>query len=132
MVDSILTSVKKILGLGSDYTAFDQDILMHINAAFAIVNQLGVGPDEPIVVEDAEMKWDDIDTANLPTQQLSFLKAYIYLKVRLLFDPPATSFHLDALNNQITEYEYRLSYAREVLIPLPTPMIPPEVICYDF
>ena len=116
MVNSILTSTKKILGVGADYTAFDLDIITHINAAFSVVNQLGVGPIEGITIEDDEPTWASLA---IPQKQLNLLRTYIFLKVRVLFDPPNTSYLIDALNKQIQEYEYRLSYFREELIPLP-------------
>jgi len=118
MESSILTSTKKILGVSPDYTAFDLDILTHINAAFAVVNQLGIGPDGSFTIEDDSADWEDI---GLPADQTNLLRTYIFLKVRILFDPPATGFLVDATNKQIAEYEYRLSYLRENAIPLPTP-----------
>lgn len=117
MHDSILASTKKILGISDEYTAFDLDIMTHINAVFFVVNQLGVGPTDVVVIEGSEDKWSDI--SDIPPNQLSMLKTYMYMKVRMLFDPPATSFVIDAMNNQIKELEYRLSYAREDLIPVP-------------
>lgn len=116
MENSILTSTKKILGIDEDYTAFDLDILTHINSTFAIVHQLGVGPADGVMVEDAEMKWTDLE---LPPNQLNLLRSYIYLRVRMLFDPPTLSFLIDAMNKQILEHEQRLSMERENLIPLP-------------
>jgi hypothetical protein len=110
MIDSILTSTKKVLGLGEDYTAFDEDILTHINASLSIVEQLGL-TEEVFVVEDASALWSDLD---IPEKQLSLLRTYVFLRVRMLFDPPATSFLIEATNNQLKEYEYRLSYNREV------------------
>jgi hypothetical protein len=110
MIDSILTSTKKILGLGEDYTAFDEDIITHINASLSIVEQLGL-TEEVFVVEDASAVWADLD---LPEKQLSLLRTYVFLRVRMLFDPPTTSFLIQATNDQLKEYEYRLSYNREV------------------
>lgn len=110
MEQGILTSTKKILGLGSDYTAFDQDILTHINSAFAVLYQLGVGPSTPFSIEDDSSVWSDFV---VPTEQLSLIKSYFYLKVRTYFDPPTTSFHIEAMNNQIKELEWRLSTFRE-------------------
>ena len=110
MEQGILTSTKKILGLGSDYTPFDQDILTHINSAFAVLYQLGVGPSAAFSIEDETATWDEF---SIPTEQLSLVKSYIYLKVRMMFDPPSTSFHIEAMNRQITEQEWRLSTFRE-------------------
>lgn len=111
MEDSILTSTKKIIGLAEEYTAFDLDIITHINAAFSVVTQLGVGPTTGIVIQDETTGWSDLTT--IPADQLSMVKTYIFLRVRILFDPPTTSFLLDAMEKQIKEYEWRLSTARE-------------------
>lgn len=110
MEESILTSTKKILGLTDSYTAFDLDVIVHINAAFSILNQLGVGPVDGFSIEDNASEWADFDC---PPNQLHLVKTYIYLKVRMLFDPPTTSFLLDAYNNQIKEYEWRLAALAE-------------------
>lgn len=109
MEESILDSTKKMLGMESDYTAFDLDVITHINSVFVTLSQLAVGS-EVFAIEDAEKKWSDLE---LPQDQLSLARSYIWLKVRLLFDPPATSFHIEALNNQIKECEGRLSISRE-------------------
>lgn len=118
MEDSILKSTKKILGVSEDYTAFDLDIITHLNSTFAIVHQLGVGPDEGISIEDDRATWSDL---NLPKDQLSMVRTYVYLRVRMLFDPPGTSFLIDTVTKQIQEYEQRLSYSREYesLVQLP-------------
>lgn len=126
MEDSILTSTKKIVGIADDYTAFDLDILTHIGSTFTIVSQLGIGPSEGITVEDAEKKWSDLE---LSPRTLNLLRTYVFLRVRMLFDPPSTSFLIDAINRQITEHEQRLSMERESTIPLPTP---PERNTEDF
>jgi hypothetical protein len=109
-VDSILNNVKKNLGLAADYTAFDVDILTFINSAFSIVNQLGVGSADGFYIQDDTAVWDDI---GLPANQLNLLKTYLFLKVRVLFDPPATSFLIKAMEAQLEEYEWRLSTLRE-------------------
>lgn len=110
MEASILISTKKILGIDSSYTAFDLDIITHINAAFSSLNQLGVGPPTPFSIENEDATWED---AGLPVAQESMAKTYIYLKVRMAFDPPATSFHLDAMKEQIQELEWRINIFRE-------------------
>jgi len=117
MEDSILIATKKILGIGADYSAFDVDIITHINSTFSILNQLGIIPDPGFEIEDETTEWGDL---NLPQNQLNLLRTYLFLKVRVLFDPPGTSFLIDAMNKQIDEYEYRLSMFREDLIPLPS------------
>lgn len=107
---SILTSTKKVLGIADDYTVFDLDIITHINAAFSILNQLGIGPVEGFMIEDKSDFWDDFVA---PTVQLNLIKTYVFLKVRMLFDPPTTSYLLDAMKSQVEEYEWRLSTMRE-------------------
>jgi hypothetical protein len=116
MEASILTSTKKILGIAEAYTAFDLDIITHINATFSILAQLGVGPSEGFMIEDELNEWEEFD---VPQAQLNLVKTYVFLKVRLLFDPPATSYLITATENQIKEYEWRLNLARENEIPLP-------------
>lgn len=111
MEQSILKSTKRILGISPDDTVFDIDIITHINAALSTLNELGVGPEEGIAIEDEQATWDDL---NLTTGQLGKVKTYVYLRVRMLFDPPATSFHLEAMNKQILELEWRLNVSREV------------------
>lgn len=108
--DSILTSTKKILGVTEEYTAFDLDIITHINSTFSTINQLGIGPSDGFAIENKEEKWSDF---GLPIKQTRMLRTYTYMKVRMLFDPPTTSFLIDAINKQISEHEVRLSWFRE-------------------
>jgi hypothetical protein len=110
MADSILNSTKKILGLDAAYTPFDLDVITHINAAFSILNQLGVGPIEGFAIEGPEETWEDYP---VPMNQLTLVRTYVFLKTRMLFDPPTTSFLIEATNNQIKEYEWRLNVFRE-------------------
>jgi hypothetical protein len=109
-MDSIFNSIKKILGIEPDHEEFDADVIMHINSAFATLNQLGIGPDEGFMIEDDEPVWDDF---LLGDNRLNSVKTYIGLKVRLAFDPPATSFGITAMEKQINELEWRLNVARE-------------------
>lgn len=109
-MDSILDSVKKVLGLEPEYTAFDVDILMHINTILMVLNQLGVGPNPPLFIEDASTTWDEFDDGRT---DLSAVRTYIYLRVRLLFDPPTSSFVLDAITKQYQELEWRLNIQEE-------------------
>lgn len=104
-MESILISIKKLLGISEDYTQFDADIIMHINSALMILNQIGVGPETPASITDQMNTWQDTlgDITNIEA-----VKSYIYLRVRLLFDPPAGS-ALEALNRQIDEFEWRLN-----------------------
>jgi hypothetical protein len=107
---SILTSTKKILGIDSAYTAFDLDIITHINSALATLSQLGVGPEGGVMIEDDSVEWSAIIDADL---QLNHVQSYVYLVVRSMFDPPATGFATDAMKNQIKELEWRISATRE-------------------
>jgi hypothetical protein len=110
MEQSILISTKKILGLSEEYTAFDLDIITHINSAFGTLSQLGVGPTNGFMIEDASDVWlDFIPNSNI----LTMAKTYIFLKVKMFFDPPSTSFLVTAMNEQIKEYEWRISALRE-------------------
>lgn len=113
MEASILDATKKTLGLASDYTAFDHDVITHINSSFSVLNQIGVGPVDGFGIEGAEDTWDSFE---VPLNQLNMVKTYIYLKVRMLFDPPTTSFHIDAMEKQIREHEVRLNGFREAVI----------------
>lgn len=115
MQDSILNNTKKVLGIDDEFLAFDPDIIIHINSALSVLHDLGVGPEDPLIIEGPENKWDELE---LPANQLSMAKSYLYLKVRIAFDPPATSFHIEALNHQIEEHEYRMKERRELLIPV--------------
>ena len=110
METSILKSTKKTLGLADDYTVYDHDILTHINTAFSTLTQLGVGPDAGFVVEDDTVEWASFIGTDT---QLQSVKSYVYLRVRLLFDPPQTSFHLSAAKDQIQQLEWRLNQHRE-------------------
>lgn len=117
MADSILTSTKKTLGLTEDYTAFDLDILMHINSVFTTLCQLGIGPEDGYEIESAEDVWSDF----INDKRLNSIKTYMSLRVRLIFDPPATSFLQEAMRNQIQELEWRLNVYRETsTYPLPS------------
>ena len=110
METSILKSVKKILGVEATYTAFDLDILTHINTAFSTLTQLGIGPVNGFMIEDDTPTWSTFLGTDL---QLNNVKTYVYLKVKYLFDPPGTSFHMTAIENQIRELEWRLNVHRE-------------------
>ena len=103
MSDSILTSIKKLLGITEEYTHFDADVLMHINMAFMVLYQLGVGPSTPFSIEDASATWSDF------LGDLAGVKTYIYQKVKLVFDPPQSSAAITALKENIAELEWRLN-----------------------
>ena len=126
MEDSILTSTKSVLGIAADVTAFDLDVITHINSAFTTLTQLGIGPTVGFMIEDENAKWGDFVDDDL---QLNSVKSYVYLRVRLLFDPPGTSYLIEAFQKQINELEWRLNVHREETSwtnPNP-PVIPEEV-----
>jgi hypothetical protein len=111
MEESILISTKKILGLDAAITAFDLDVMTHINTAFSTLYQLGVGPDTGFSIEDDTKVWQDFISGDEVI--VNACKTYVYLRVRLLFDPPTTSFVLAAQKEQLQEYEWRISILRE-------------------
>lgn len=112
--DSILKSVKKSLGLDAEYTAFDHDVITHINTCFFSLNQLGIGPSDGFMIEDEEVKWSDFVDEMLNKSALNALQTYFYLKVRSFFDPPGTPHHLQAIKDQIQELELRLLTERNL------------------
>ena len=109
-MESILTSIKKLLGITEDYEHFDADIIMHINSVFMILNQLGVGPKEGFSISDETATWNDYlpDGSNLEA-----VKSYIHLKVKLLFDPPLSSSVMESMQHMISELEWRLNVQAE-------------------
>ena len=103
---SILNTIKKMLGLDANYTAFDTDIIVHINSALMTLTQLGVGSPSGFSITSSLATWQDfIGTAS----DLEAIKSFVYLKTRLAFDPPATSFVLEAIKAMINEYEWRIN-----------------------
>lgn len=110
-MDSILTSVKKMLGIEADYDHFDPDILMAINSVFTIFAQIGVGPDDGFVITDDSARWDDF--FGVDGKKIELVKSYIYLKTKLIFDPPTTGVLHEAMERQIKEFEWRLNVAGE-------------------
>lgn len=111
-MESILTSIKKMLGISEDYEHFDPDIIMHINSVFMILTQLGVGPSAGFAITDSSATWDSF-IPNDP--RLSSVKSYMYLKVRLLFDPPLSSAAIESINRLIGEFEWRLNIEAETI-----------------
>jgi len=110
--NSILNSIKKLLGLTEDYTHFDTDIVIHINSIFATLNQLGVGPENGFVIRGVEDKWTDFLSDE---RTLESVKSYIYLRVRQMFDPPTVSAVLESMKEMASEYEYRLMVAADFI-----------------
>lgn len=116
MIDSILTSIKKLLGLTEECTDFDDDIIMDINTVFMDLKQLGVGPSEGFSIEDDTAVWTDFINVEINPEMkpiLSATKSYIHLKVKLLFDPPLSSAVEKAVNERIDELEWRLNVEAE-------------------
>lgn len=105
-MDSVLTSIKKLLGITEEYDQFDQDLIIHINAVLMVLTQIGVGPSNGMIIKDSSTTWNDIlsDTSNIEA-----VKTYVYLKVKMIFDPPSSSSVADAMNRSINEYEWRLN-----------------------
>ena len=104
--ESILTSIKKLLGIAEEYTQFDTDIIIHINTVFMTLQQLGVGPEEGFSIVDSEAVWTDFMENSI---LLNSVKTYIYLKVKLLFDPPLSSSTIECFNKVISELEFRIN-----------------------
>ena len=109
-MESILTSIKKMLGIASEYTHFDEDIIMHINTVFADLNLLGVGPEEGFYIEDEKATWDEFILDNV---KLNAVKTYMHHRVRLLFDPPTSSVVMASIEKQIQKFEWSLNVIAE-------------------
>lgn len=107
--DSILLSIKDALGILPGYTPFDNQIILHINSTFAVLHQLGVGPDEPFHISDSSAKWSDFDTI----MNAQDVRTYMYLKVKVLFDSLSNSAMFTPYDNLIKEYEWRLRVAAD-------------------
>lgn len=108
--NSILLSVKKMIGIVPEDIAFDTDILIHINSVFGTLHQLGVGPKDVYRISNSDNKWEEFIK---DSSKIDSVKTYIYLKVKLLFDPPSNSFIVSSFNEQIRELEWRLNVASE-------------------
>ena len=111
-MDSILTSIKKLLGPSGEYEAFDPDIIMHINTVFMDLRRIGVGPVRGFRIEDDTTTWTDfIPDADL--LRLEAIKDYVYLNVKLLFDPPTNGSHMESINKRIEKLEWTINMAAE-------------------
>lgn len=108
MDQSILNTIKKMLGLDSSYDVFDTDVIIHINSVFSTLAQLGVGPKNGFRISGESEVWSDFIGEDA---DLESVKTYIYLKVKMLFDPPANSFVMKAMEDSCKEYEWRLNVA---------------------
>lgn len=109
-MDSILQSIKKLLGMDASYEAFDADIIMHINTAFAVLKQLGVGPPNGFSITDDSAVWSDYTADGAFNEAV---KTYIYLKVKLIFDPPSSGAAIETTKEVIKELEFRLNVDAE-------------------
>lgn len=124
-MSSILTTIKKLLGIDSSDTSFDADIIMHINTTMMILNHLGVGPLDTFLITGDTETWEQFLGT---TKNIDGVKSYVYLKVKLLFDPPTSSFVLEANNRVISELEWRLNNTTDAgLYPVPVDPVVPEV-----
>lgn len=110
MEENILNSIKKLLGIPEDYTAFDQDIMIHINSVFMILSELGVGPSNGYSLKDGTEKWGDFISDD---ENLEGIKTYVYMKVKMIFDPPLNSAVLASMKELISEFEWRINNEAE-------------------
>ena len=110
MEDSILSSIKKMLGIPEDYDAFDTDVIIDINAAFFTLNQLGIGPEDGFAITGKNDVWSSFLGYE---SKFEAVKMYVYIKVRLVFDPPTSAFVLEAMKKQADELEWRLNAQAE-------------------
>lgn len=117
MSESILTSTKSALGIAEDDTAFDSEITMHINSVLADVHQLGIGPDDGYEIADATETWADL---LVDEKRYNGVASYVFLKVKMLFDPPSVGYVLTAYEKVLDKMEWRISNARENIV-FPTP-----------
>ena len=110
MDTSILTTIKRLLGIEEEYTHFDTDIIVHINTVLMILRQMGVGPVEGFSIEDSTSIWSDFISE---IQNFEAVKTYIYLKVKLVFDPPLSATVIASYEKVIAELESRLNMSAE-------------------
>lgn len=106
-MESVLNSIKKLLGIAEDYTVFDTDLIIHINSVLSILTQLGVGPPEGFSIEGPEDEW----VSFVDDSKVQMVRTYVYMKVRLVFDPPSSSAVIKSMEDSIKEYEWRLNVA---------------------
>ena len=115
-MESILTSIKKLLGIAEEYTHFDADLIIHINSVLSILTQIGVGPSEGFSIKDESSVWGDFipENSNLELPAIrELIKSYVYMKVKLLFDPPLNSAVIESTNRIISELEWRIQVAAD-------------------
>lgn len=103
-MESILASIKKLLGIHEEYTVFDQDLIININTAFSVLNQLGVGPKAGYMIEGYDEVWDEY----LEGYNFMMVKTFVFITVKLAFDPPTSSVLMESYTNRLRELEWRL------------------------
>lgn len=118
MEESILTSVKKSLGISEEYEHFDSDIIMHINGVLMTLTQIGLGPENGFLISDKTTTWKDFVDAGeydpiVTNESLGSIMSYVSIKVKLIFDPPSNSFTIEAMKKTANELEWRLNLAAE-------------------
>lgn len=114
MEESILKTIKEALGIVDDYTAFDSQIIMHINSVFMILNQIGIGPEGGYQIQDKADAWSEfIKKSDWDDESFNLVKTYIAIKVKMIWDPPSSNALLDVYQRQIDEFEYRLNLRSE-------------------
>lgn len=126
-MNSILISIKKMLGIDETYLAFDTDIIININTALMALQQIGVGPDDGLMILGTDEEWGDLLTND---KKVEAAKTYIYLKVKLVFDPPTSSFVVESINKQLDELAWRLMIQTD--IPIEDPVVEEEVVLGEF
>lgn len=112
-MESILNSIKKMLGIAIEDTSFDDELILHINGVLNIMNQLGVGPDTGFSITDDSQTWSDL---LLLRNDLNSVKMAVFLRVRLIFDPPQNSFLVAAIEKQIQELDWRIEVQHPALL----------------
>lgn len=110
MDGSILNTIKRALGLEPDYDTYDLEVITHINSVFSTLQQLGVGTDEAYEIESADNKWEEFLEND---KNLNAVKSYIFMRVKLIFDPPGNSFAVESLQKQVDQLEWRLNVYSE-------------------
>lgn len=110
-MESILITIKQMLGPGAEHEHFDLEIIAHINSVLADLAQMGVGPSEGFLIEDETSTWSDF--IGTDTTKFEAVKTYIYLRVKLVFDPPTSSATIAAYQRDIDRWEWRLNLAAE-------------------
>lgn len=120
-MESILNSIKKVLGLDAEYDVFDVDLIMHINSVFSDLHQVGAAPAEGFVITDEFANWEDFiqDKSNI-----EMVKSYVAIRVKLLFDPPTSAYGIESLQKQADKFEWRLNLLEDVFN-VPNPTEPP-------